>query len=57
MKTWTIYYEVEAIAIGEVEAATEAEARLAFDRGEWTFLHYAEENACDIRRIFADGED
>lgn len=57
MKRWTIYYPVDAVAVGEVEGATEAEARAAFDRGEWTFSHYAEELPGDITRIFAADEE
>ena len=44
MKRWTIEYEVDGRAICEVEAETEEEARAAFDRGEWAFSHYSEEN-------------
>lgn len=54
MTRFTITYEVEALAIGEVEAETIEEARALFERGEFTFSHYAEECAGALRRIEED---
>lgn len=42
MPTFTIWYKVDGLAIGHVDADDEAHALRLFDAGEFDFSHYAE---------------
>ena len=56
-REYTIWYEVDGLAIGTVMAESEEDARAAFRAGQFSFSHYAEEIAGDIQRVEVDGNE